>query len=152
MPLTRESSVEAELAVVESPAIITSNPPSLASVDVPMLQMPLTQGSTVVTELMVVGTSTVPSAIEEPASFEDLVELYASLHEEGGRLALTAPLDDDSKATIGEFRLCLDTAMALGLLDLAQLDELQVRLAEGEEMINRYAEAGIRMTEGCLLE
>ncbi|PQP98090.1 uncharacterized protein Pyn_40212 [Prunus yedoensis var. nudiflora] len=36
-------------------------------------------------------------------------------------------------------RSCLDTAMALGLLDSAQLDELQPRLAEGEEMIGRYA-------------
>ncbi|PQM36579.1 uncharacterized protein Pyn_40817 [Prunus yedoensis var. nudiflora] len=42
--------------------------------------------------------------------------------------------------------------MALGLLDSAQLDELQVRLAEGEEMISRYAEAGLRMSEGCSLD
>ncbi|KAL6286341.1 hypothetical protein ACE6H2_010731 [Prunus campanulata] len=54
--------------------------------------------------------------------------------------------------TFMEFRSCLDTAMALGLLDSAQLDELQVRLAEGEEMIGRYAEAGMNMTEGCSLE
>ncbi|CAL2259371.1 unnamed protein product [Prunus armeniaca] len=51
-----------------------------------------------------------------------------------------------------EFRSCLDTTMALGLLDSAQLDELQARLAEGDEMIGRYAEANIRMTEGCSLE
>ncbi|CAL2230067.1 unnamed protein product [Prunus armeniaca] len=51
-----------------------------------------------------------------------------------------------------EFRFSLDTAMALGLLDSAQLDELQVCLAEGEEMIGRYAEANMRMTEGCSLE
>ncbi|PQM36577.1 uncharacterized protein Pyn_40815 [Prunus yedoensis var. nudiflora] len=51
-----------------------------------------------------------------------------------------------------EFRSCLDVAMALGLLDSAQLDELQVHLGEGEEMIGRYAEAGMRMTEGCSLE
>ncbi|PQM39876.1 uncharacterized protein Pyn_10231 [Prunus yedoensis var. nudiflora] len=54
--------------------------------------------------------------------------------------------------TFEEFRSCLDTAMALGLLDLAQLDELQIRLAEGEEMIGRYAKAGMKMTEGCSLE
>ncbi|PQQ16573.1 uncharacterized protein Pyn_02674 [Prunus yedoensis var. nudiflora] len=42
--------------------------------------------------------------------------------------------------------------MALGLLDSAQLDELQARFAEGEEMIGRYAEAWIRITEGCSLE
>ncbi|CAL2266109.1 unnamed protein product [Prunus armeniaca] len=47
-----------------------------------------------------------------------------------------------------EFKSCLDTAMALGLLDSAQLDELHARLAEGEEMIGRY----MRMTEGCSLE
>ncbi|PQQ15823.1 uncharacterized protein Pyn_19006 [Prunus yedoensis var. nudiflora] len=52
----------------------------------------------------------------------------------------------------GEFRSCLDSAVALGLLDLAQLDELQVRLAEGEEMISRYAKAGMRMVEGCSLD
>ncbi|CAL8087374.1 unnamed protein product [Prunus armeniaca] len=51
-----------------------------------------------------------------------------------------------------ELRSCLDTSMALDLLDSAQLDELQARLAEGEEMIGRYAEANMRMTEGCLLE
>ncbi|CAL9024987.1 unnamed protein product, partial [Prunus brigantina] len=51
-----------------------------------------------------------------------------------------------------EFRSCLDTAMAMGLLDSAQLDELHVRLTEGEEMIGRYAEANMRMTEGCSLE
>ncbi|PQM38711.1 uncharacterized protein Pyn_41042 [Prunus yedoensis var. nudiflora] len=51
-----------------------------------------------------------------------------------------------------EFRSYLDTAMALGLLDSAQLDELQARLAEGEEMIGQYAEATMRMTEGCSLE
>ncbi|PQP98281.1 uncharacterized protein Pyn_26112 [Prunus yedoensis var. nudiflora] len=42
--------------------------------------------------------------------------------------------------------------MALSLLDSAQLDELQARLAEGEEMIGRYAEAVTRMAEGSSLE
>ncbi|PQQ01247.1 uncharacterized protein Pyn_32245 [Prunus yedoensis var. nudiflora] len=51
-----------------------------------------------------------------------------------------------------EFRSCLDAAMALGLLDSAQLDELQVRLAKGEEIMGQYAKAGMRMTEGCSLE
>ncbi|CAL9011808.1 unnamed protein product [Prunus brigantina] len=51
-----------------------------------------------------------------------------------------------------EFRSCLDTAMAMGLLDSAQLDELRARLAEGEKMIGCYAEANMRMTEGCSLE
>ncbi|PQM34004.1 uncharacterized protein Pyn_01503 [Prunus yedoensis var. nudiflora] len=96
----------------------------------------------------------------------------ASLHEEGGSSAPSEPLDEDSRAaverlrdflhmgvhqmtnaeTFMEFRSCLDTAMALGLLDSVQLDELQVRLAEGEEMIGRYAESGMKMTEGCSLE
>ncbi|PQQ20350.1 uncharacterized protein Pyn_37115 [Prunus yedoensis var. nudiflora] len=86
--------------------------------------------------------------------------------------ASVTPLDEDSKAaierlhnflhmgvhhmtnadTFAEFRSCLDTAMALGLLDSAQLDELQVRLAEGKEMISRYAKARMRLTEGCSLE
>ncbi|CAL2229319.1 unnamed protein product [Prunus armeniaca] len=51
-----------------------------------------------------------------------------------------------------EFRSCLDTAMVLGLLDSAQLDELQAILADGEEMIGWYAEANMRMTEWCSLE
>ena len=84
----------------------------------------------------------------------------------------SAPLDEDSTTVIErlreflllgvqqmtatgalmEFRSCLDTAMAIGLLDSAQLDELQARLAEGEEMIGRYAEAVTRMAEGGSLE
>ncbi|CAL2255295.1 unnamed protein product [Prunus armeniaca] len=104
-------------------------------------------------------------------SSDDLEELYASLHEEGGS-STSAPLDEDSRAVVEklreflffgvhqmttteafmEFKSCLDTVMAMGLLDSAQLDELQVRLAEGEEMIGRYAEANLRMTEGCSLE
>ncbi|KAL6280374.1 hypothetical protein ACE6H2_017255 [Prunus campanulata] len=100
-----------------------------------------------------------------------LDDLYAKLHEEGGSSA-SAPLDEDSMTIIErlreflllgvremtatgalmEFRSCLDTAMAIGLLDSAQLDELQARLAEGEEMIGRYAEAVTRMAEGSLLE
>ncbi|PQP91942.1 uncharacterized protein Pyn_34077 [Prunus yedoensis var. nudiflora] len=115
-----------------------------------------------------------PSGISfrlEATSSDDLDELYASLHEEGGSSA-SAPLDEDSKTVIErlreflllgvqqmtatgalmEFRSCLDTAMAIGLLDSAQLDELQARLAEGEEMISRYAEAVTRMAEGSSLE
>ncbi|CAL9000787.1 unnamed protein product, partial [Prunus brigantina] len=127
--------------------------------------------SAVLTELVVADALGTPSAAEETTSPDDLEELYASLHEEGGSSA-SAPLDEDSKAVIErlrefllydayqmttaeafmEFRSCLDTAMAMGLLDSAQLDELQVRLAEGEEMIGRCAEASMRMTEGCLLE
>ncbi|PQQ12010.1 uncharacterized protein Pyn_23134 [Prunus yedoensis var. nudiflora] len=149
VPLTRESSVEAELAVQGSSVVVTSSPSPTAPVNVPMPQMPLTQESTVMTELVAVGASTVPPAIEEPTSSNDLAELYANLHEEGGSSASVTPLDDDSKATIErlreflfmgvnhmangvtfeEFRSCLDTAMALCLLDLAQLDELEVRLA-----------------------
>ncbi|CAL9017723.1 unnamed protein product [Prunus brigantina] len=107
----------------------------------------------------------------EAASLDDLESLFASLHEEGDSSAL-APLDEDYKAVLerlreflfcdahqmttaeafAEFRACLDEAMAMGLLDSAQLDELQVRLAEGEEMLGRCAEASMRMTEGCLLE
>ncbi|PQM42766.1 uncharacterized protein Pyn_37836 [Prunus yedoensis var. nudiflora] len=123
-------------------------------------------------ELTAVEVSIAPPAAEEPTSSDDLAELFASLHEEGGSSASVAPLDEDSKAiierlrdflhmevhqmtsaeTFVEFKSCLDTAMTLGLLDSAQLDKLQVRLAEGEEMIGRYAEAGMRMTEGCSLE
>ncbi|PQP92962.1 uncharacterized protein Pyn_33738 [Prunus yedoensis var. nudiflora] len=115
-----------------------------------------------------------PSGISfrsEATSSDDLEELYAGLHEEGGSSALD-PLDEDSKTiverlreflfldvrqmtttgAIAEFRSCLDMAMAIGLLDSAQLDELQVRLAEGEEMIGRFAEATMRMAEGRSLE
>ncbi|PQM38286.1 uncharacterized protein Pyn_39215 [Prunus yedoensis var. nudiflora] len=114
---------------------------------------------------------TAPLAVEETTSSDDHAELYASLHEEGGSSA-PAPLDEDSRAAVErlrdflhmgvhqmidvesfmEFRSYLDTAMALGLLDSAQLDELQVRLAEGEEMIGRFAMVGMKMIEGCSLE
>ncbi|PQM39669.1 uncharacterized protein Pyn_01834 [Prunus yedoensis var. nudiflora] len=107
----------------------------------------------------------------ETTSSDDLEELYASLHEEGGSSA-SAPLDEDSKTVVErlqeflllgvhkmtaaealmEFRSYLDTAMALGLLNSAQLDELQARMAEGEEMIGRYAEPVTRMAEGSSLE
>ncbi|CAL9030050.1 unnamed protein product [Prunus brigantina] len=146
-PLPQESVVVTALAVVEA---AVSDAPSLPPVS---------------TELVV---SIQISLFPMP---DDLEELHASLYEEGGSSA-SAPLDEDSKAVIErlrefllcdayqmttaeafmEFRSCLDTAMAMGLLDSAQLDELQVRLAEGEEMISRCAEASRRMTEGCLLE
>ncbi|PQP92898.1 uncharacterized protein Pyn_33142 [Prunus yedoensis var. nudiflora] len=54
--------------------------------------------------------------------------------------------------TFQKFWSCLDMAMALDLLDSAQLDELQIRLAVDEEMISRYAEAEMKMIEGCSLE
>ncbi|CAL2238693.1 unnamed protein product [Prunus armeniaca] len=152
----QDSTVVTELAMVDA---IATDAPSLPTVS-----------STVLTELVVAEAPGAPSAAEGTASSDDLEELYASLHEEGGSSAST-PLDD-SRAVIErlreylflrvhqmttaeafmEFKSCLDTAMALGLLDSAQLDELQARLAESEEMIGRYAEANIRMTEGCSLE
>ncbi|PQM33961.1 uncharacterized protein Pyn_37417 [Prunus yedoensis var. nudiflora] len=91
---------------------------------------------------------------QELASSNDLAELNASLHKEGGSSTSAALLDKGSKAVIKRLREFL--LMVLfgygGLLDSAQLDEMQVRMAEGEEMINRYAEAGMRMTERCSLE
>ncbi|CAL2276282.1 unnamed protein product [Prunus armeniaca] len=140
---------------------------SLLAVAVSMPAAPRSQSSTTLTELAAVEAI----ATDGTTSSDDLEELYASLHEEGGSSA-SAPLDEDSRAVIQrlreylflgvhqmttteafmEFRSCLDTAMALGLLDSAQLDELQAHLAEGEEMIGRYAEANIRMTEGCSLK
>ncbi|XP_021821695.1 uncharacterized protein CG45076-like [Prunus avium] len=153
-----------------------SSPP-LAMVAATMPPIPSFQDSTVVAEPVMTRATvvSVPSLLRtisvEATSSNDLEELYASLHEEGGNSA-SAPLDEDSKTvierlrefllldvrqmtavgSITEFRSCLDTAMALGLLDLAQLDELQARLAEGEEMIGRYAEAVTRMAEGSSLE
>ncbi|CAL8113188.1 unnamed protein product [Prunus armeniaca] len=112
--------------------------------------------STILTELVIAEVLGALSAAKETTSSDDLEELYASLHEEGGSSA-SAPLDKDSKAVVErlqeflffgvhqmttaeafmEFKSCLDTAMALGLLDSAQLDELQ---------------ANMRMTERCSLE
>ncbi|CAL2248426.1 unnamed protein product [Prunus armeniaca] len=152
-----DSTVVTELAVVEAIATDAPSPPPVSS--------------TILIELVVAEAPGVPSAAEGTTSSDDLDELYAILHEEGGSSA-SAPLDEDSSAVIErlweylflgvhqittaeafmEFRSCLDTAMALGLLDSTQLDELQARLSEGEEMIDRYAEANIRMTEGCSLE
>ncbi|PQQ05220.1 uncharacterized protein Pyn_08972 [Prunus yedoensis var. nudiflora] len=156
-PLSKESTVVTELAVVEAIATDTPSPPLVSS--------------TVLPEVVVAEVLAAPSAAVETTSSDDLEELYASLHEEGGS-STSAPLDEDSKAVVErlreflffgvhqmttaevfmEFRSCLDTAMALGLLNSAQLDELQPRLAEGEEMIGRYAEATMRMTKGCSLE
>ncbi|PQP98391.1 uncharacterized protein Pyn_30514 [Prunus yedoensis var. nudiflora] len=155
--LSQELTVVIELAVVEATATNAPSPPPVSS--------------TVLTEVVVAEVPTTPSAAVETTSSDDLEELYASLHEEGGS-STSAPLNEDSKAVVErlreflffwvhqmttaeafmEFRSCLDTAMALGLLNSAQLDELQARLAEGEEMIGRYAEATMRMTEGCSLE
>ncbi|CAL9003837.1 unnamed protein product [Prunus brigantina] len=127
--------------------------------------------SGILTELAAADVLGASLATGEAASPDDLESLFASLHEEGGSSA-SAPLGDETKAVIErlrefllcdayqmitaktflEFRTCLDAAMSMGLLDSAQLDELQVRLAKGEEMLGRCAEASRRMTEGCLLE
>ncbi|CAL8089346.1 unnamed protein product [Prunus armeniaca] len=156
-PRSQGSTAVTELAVVEAIATDAPSPPSVSS--------------TILTLLVGAEALSALSAAEGTTSSDDLDELYASLHEEGGS-STSAPLDEDSRAVIQklreylflrvhqmttaeafmEFRSCLDTAMALGLLDSAQLDKLQARLAEGEEMIGRYAEANIRMTEGCSLE
>ncbi|KAH0973971.1 hypothetical protein GBA52_015870 [Prunus armeniaca] len=93
--------------------------------------------SMVLTELVVAEAPSAPSAAEvRDLLLDDLEELYASLHEEGGSSA-SAPLDEDSSAVIEklreyiflgvhqmitaeafmEFRSYMDTAMALGLLD-----------------------------------
>ncbi|XP_021824037.1 uncharacterized protein LOC110765261, partial [Prunus avium] len=126
-----------------------SSPP-LAMVAATISPMPSFHDSTVVAEPVVTGATvvSVPSllrttsavmtdlSLPEATSSDDLEELYASLHEEGGSSA-SAPLDEDSKTVIErlrefllldvrqmttagaitEFRSCLDTAMALGLLD-----------------------------------
>ncbi|PQQ00289.1 uncharacterized protein Pyn_32351 [Prunus yedoensis var. nudiflora] len=156
-PLSHESTVVTELVVVEATTTDVPSPPPVSLM--------------VLTEVVAAEVLAAPSAAEETTSSDDLEELYASLHKEGGS-STSAPLDEDSKAVVErlreflffgvhqmttaeafmEFRSCLDTAMALGLLNSAQLDELQARLAEGEEMIDRYAEATMRMTEGCSLE
>ncbi|CAL9011514.1 unnamed protein product [Prunus brigantina] len=108
---------------------------------------PLPVSSGVLTELVATGVLGASSAAEE---------LFANLHEERGSSA-SAPLDEDTKAVIerhrefllcdayqmtsaeafAEFRSYMDAAMAMGLLDSAQLDELQIRLAESEEMLGR---------------
>ncbi|CAL8112909.1 unnamed protein product [Prunus armeniaca] len=99
--------------------------------------------SAVLTELPAIAVLGASSAAQETTSSNDLEELYTSLHDEGGS-STSAPLDEDSRAVAGklreflffgvhqmttteafmEFRSCLDTAMAMGLLDSAQLDEL----------------------------
>ncbi|CAL8168169.1 unnamed protein product [Prunus armeniaca] len=156
-PSPQESVVVTALAVVEAAVTDAPSPPPVSSA--------------VLTELSATAALDAPSAAQKTTSSDDLKELYSSLHEEGGSSS-SAPLDEDSRAVVEklreflffgvhqmttaeafmEFRSCLDMAMAMGLLDSAQLDELQVRLAEGEEMIGRYAEANLRMTEGCSLE
>ncbi|PQQ18292.1 uncharacterized protein Pyn_39112 [Prunus yedoensis var. nudiflora] len=132
MSLITEPSTEGDLVV------ITSSPLPIAPVNVLMPQMPLAQESTVVTELAVVEAFVVPPAAEVRARpSEDLAELYGSLHEKGGSSTSAALLNEDSMTAIerlrdflhmgvhqmtnaeifSEFRSCLDTAMALGLLN-----------------------------------
>ncbi|CAL2240307.1 unnamed protein product [Prunus armeniaca] len=128
-PWSQDSMVVTELIVVETIATDAPSPPPISS--------------TVLTELVVAEVLGAPSAAEGTTCSDDLEELYASLHEEGGSSA-SAPLDEDSRAVIErlrellffgvhqmttakafmEFKSCLDTAMTLGLLDSAQLDEL----------------------------
>ncbi|XP_008246377.1 PREDICTED: uncharacterized protein KIAA0754-like [Prunus mume] len=77
-PLSQDSTVVTELAVVEAIATDAPSPPPISS--------------TVLTELVGAEVLSAPSAAEETASSNDLEELYASLHEEGGSSA-SAPLD-----------------------------------------------------------
>ncbi|CAL9006132.1 unnamed protein product [Prunus brigantina] len=122
-PLSQDSTVVTELAVVGA---IDTDAPSLPPAS-----------STVLTELVVADALGAPSAAET-TPFDDLEELYASLHEEGSSSA-SAPLDEDSRAVTEklreflffgvhqmttveaflEFKSCLDMAMAMGLLDSA---------------------------------
>ncbi|XP_021809585.1 uncharacterized protein CG45076-like [Prunus avium] len=90
--------------------------PSLAMVAATMPPMPSFQDSTVVAEPVMTGATvvSVPSLLRTPSavmtdlslpvtSSDDLEELYASLHEEGGSSA-SAPLDEDSKTVIERLR------------------------------------------------
>ncbi|CAL9025564.1 unnamed protein product [Prunus brigantina] len=152
--VTQEPLAEDDIAVVEPLATATPILTPTASVSMSMPQPPLSQESTVMTELAVTETSNktsiVPPAAEEPATSDDLAELYASLHEEGCS-SISAPLDEDSRAAaerlreflfLGvhemttaeafmEFRSCLDMVMALESEELAQVEvqiaELQAR-------------------------
>ncbi|CAL2271445.1 unnamed protein product [Prunus armeniaca] len=127
-PSPQESVVVTALAVVEAAVTDAPSPPPVSSA--------------VLTELSATSALGAPSATQTTSS-DDLEELYASLHEEGGS-STSAPLDEDSRAVVEklleflffgvhqmttaevftEFRSCLDTTMAMGLLDSAQLDEL----------------------------
>ncbi|PQP94675.1 uncharacterized protein Pyn_03848 [Prunus yedoensis var. nudiflora] len=154
--------------------VAATMPPAPSSQDSTVVAEPVVTRATVASVPSLLRTTSAVRtelSLAESTSSDDLEELYANLHEEGGSSA-SAPLDEDSKTVverlreflflgvhqmtaagaITEFRSCLDTAMALGLLDSAQLEELQTRLAEGEEMIGRYAEAVTRMAEGNSLE
>ncbi|PQP98280.1 uncharacterized protein Pyn_26111 [Prunus yedoensis var. nudiflora] len=89
----------------------------LAMVAATMPPAPLSQGSTVVAESVVTGgpVVSVPSLLRttsavrtelslvETTSSDDLEELYASLHEEGGSSASTS-LDEDSKTVVERLR------------------------------------------------
>ncbi|CAL2277909.1 unnamed protein product [Prunus armeniaca] len=141
--VTQEPLAEDDIAVIEPLATATLILTPTASVSMSMPQPPFSQESTVMTELAVTETSVVPPAAEELATSDDLTKLHASLYEEGCS-TVSDPLVEDSRAAVErlreflflgvhemttaeafmEFRYCLDTAMALGLLDSAQLDEL----------------------------
>ncbi|CAL8167783.1 unnamed protein product [Prunus armeniaca] len=80
-----DSTIVTELAVVEAIATDAPGPPPVSS--------------TILTELVVAEAPGVPSAAEGITSSDDLEELYASLHGEGGSSA-SAALDEDSRAVI----------------------------------------------------
>ncbi|CAL8089047.1 unnamed protein product [Prunus armeniaca] len=131
--------------------IVFRSPPRsslpLSTIAVSLAPASLSQDSTVVTELAVVEAAATGAPSLQPVSSAALTELVV-VDVPGAPSAV----EMTSAEAFLEFRSCLDTAMAMGLLDSAQLDELQARLAKGEEMIGRYVEVHMRMTEECSLE
>ncbi|XP_021829949.1 uncharacterized protein KIAA0754-like [Prunus avium] len=87
----RPSSPSSTALVAPSPQVVS------AAMSIPLA--PLSQESTVVTELVVAEVLAAPSAAEETTSSDDLEELYASLHEEGGS-STSAPVDEDSRVVV----------------------------------------------------
>ncbi|PQM40057.1 uncharacterized protein Pyn_07209 [Prunus yedoensis var. nudiflora] len=164
VPAAEEAAEEAAADVPDDEAIVMEQTRT-APVEV------ISAASVVPSMAAATSAELLPSSPSCPSGIMFRSELYASLHEEGGS-STSAPLDEDSKTVVErlreflflgvhqmtateafmEFRSCLDRAMALGLLNSAQLDELKARLAEGEDMIGRYAEAVMRMVEGSSLE
>ncbi|CAL8162670.1 unnamed protein product [Prunus armeniaca] len=142
-PLPQESVVVTAPAVVE--AAVTDAPSSPPVSSTVLTELPATAALGAPSATAALGpdrASGYSSSLSflmsqlETTSSDDLEELYASLHEEGGS-STSAPLDEDSRAVVEklreflffgvhqmttteafmEFRSCLDTAMAMGLLD-----------------------------------
>ncbi|BFG35179.1 hypothetical protein CerSpe_214530 [Prunus speciosa] len=117
-PLSQESTVVTKVVVTEARVASVPSPPPVASA--------------VVTELMVG---------EEPTSSDDLAELYASLHEEGGSSAPAGPLDEDSWMRIPGMNMTEGCSLEQELAEIKQQAQpAMAQLKENDLVVKRENE------------